>query len=250
MPLRLRGGAWPAFTAVIVWFALAFVAPLAGLAVSVPWADVAAAPPAIRSLVNTLGLAALGGVLTLALYALGALAISRMPERPRAGALGLAFVPAAMPGIVIGLAVAWLFAAADVPPGFAGVWIATTIAFAPAGLVLAVWAFESIDPDARAAARLAGAGGWRAISGVTLPPMRRLLAAGWLAMVIVFVRDTAVGPFPAEPGNALSGPSLLALWSGGEAAAAATIALAVVSTTVLLAIAFAMTARTRARAHG
>ncbi len=126
-PLKLGRWRWPAFLAIALWFAVTVLIPLAGITLRSfveTWGEgIAIAevltldhyrelleyPNVVRAMVNTLGIGLIGGAAAVAFYTAIALAIHRWPSGWTRAVDYLVMVPRAMPGLVAGLALLWVF---------------------------------------------------------------------------------------------------------------------------------------------
>jgi iron(III) transport system permease protein len=188
-----------------------------------------------RSIVNTLILGVFGAILSVATYAVLTLAAHRWPSLWVRIFDHLVLLPRAMPGIVAGLAVFWLFL--FLPPlkpylnTLASVWLAYTLVWMPFGLRLVGNAVSQISPELEEAAHVAGAGAARVARDVTLPLAWSGLLASWLLTFLLFVREYSTGIYLLAPGSEMMGPMLVSLWTAGNIDVAA--ALSVINTAVI-----------------
>lgn len=148
--------------------------------------------PAGAPILDSLGLAAAAGACgTLLALATAALVARQRPPGAAALAAG-SLLPAALPGIVLGLGYLLVFGAPAGGAGAAGLLVAAVVFWRlPLGVVTAVRFLERLNPALEEAARSLGAGRLRTLARVTLPS----LAPGALAVFADFFVDglAAVG---------------------------------------------------------
>ena len=173
-----------------------------------------------RSIVNTALIATFGAVLSVAAYAAFTLATHRWPGWFSRVFDYLVLLPRAMPGIVAGLAIFWLFLfVAPLKPllnTLASIWLAYTLVWMPFGLRLVSNAVGQIGEELEDAARVAGAGPGRVARDVVLPLARHGLLASWLLTFLLFAREYSTGIYLIGPGSEVMGAMLVSLWSAGN----------------------------------
>ena len=129
-----------------------------------------------RSIVNTLLLAFAGGFASLCVYALIGLASHRSQKRSTRALDFLVLLPRAMPGIVAGLVVFWIFLFLPLLRPFVAslvaMWVAYTLVWLPFGLRLVSNSFGQVGRELEEAAHVAGAGTGRVARDVILPLAR------------------------------------------------------------------------------
>jgi iron(III) transport system permease protein len=188
-----------------------------------------------RSIVNTLIIAFVGGFASLCVYALIGLASHRTQQRGVRLLDFLVLLPRAMPGIVAGLVIFWLFL--FLPPlkpfvaSLAAMWVAYTLVWLPFGLRLVSNSFGQVGRELEEAAHVAGAGQRRVAFDVILPLAKHGLLAAWLLAFLLYAREYSTGIFLMGQGNEVMGTMLVSLWNGGNIDVASS--LAVVNTLVI-----------------
>lgn len=244
---------WIAFAAVLLWLYAVVLLPLSGVmlrSVVTTWgplvavrdvltwdnyAKLAEMPLIRRSIVNTVILAFVGGFASLCVYALIGLASHRSPLKTTRGLDFLVLLPRAMPGIVAGLVVFWIFIFVPVLKPFvaslAAMWVAYTLVWLPFGLRLVSTSFGQVGRELEEAAHVTGAGALRVARDVTLPLSRHGLMAAWLLAFLLYSREYSTGIFLMGQGNEVMGTMLVSLWNGGNIDVASS--LAVVNTLVI-----------------
>ena len=132
----------------------------------------------------------------------------------------LVLLPRAMPGIVAGLAILWIFLfvkplaplrqtmvsrLAGLHDRLARLWHAARVQ----GTLL------QVGPELEEAARTAGASELRVKRDVTLPLVRNGMLASWLLIFLIFVREYSTGVYLLGPGTEVIGSLLVSLWGTG-----------------------------------
>jgi iron(III) transport system permease protein len=147
--------------------------------------------PFRRALSNSVILALLSASVTMALTALIAWIVYKS-RLPGAWALDfLAFLPIAVPGLVLGMALIWFYVA--FPVGIYGtIWVllvAYTTKYLPYGMRSASGSIVQVHRELEEAASASGSSWWQTFRRVTLPLLRPGLVAGWIYICIVSFRE-------------------------------------------------------------
>lgn len=236
-PLSIGAWRWPAVALISAWLLVTVVIPVCALILRAflsTWGDgvniadalttqnfreLAAYPSVVRSIFNTLLVAVVGGAASVLLYVLLNLASHRWPSRWSTLMDYLVLLPRAMPGIVAGLAIFWLFL--FVPPlqslrqTLFAVWIAYTLVWMAYGMRLVSAALLQIAPELEEAGRVAGASSGRVSRDLTVPLIRAGLIGCWLLLFVTFVREYSTGVYLLSPGTEVIGSLLVSLWATG-----------------------------------
>ncbi|HTH98400.1 MAG TPA: iron ABC transporter permease [Stellaceae bacterium] len=237
MTMRLGKWRWPALAIILVWLGLTVLVPLAGImirSVVSSWGvgvslidvltlqhfrDLASYPNLIEAILNTLGVAVIGGFASVAIYAGVALLAHRWVSGWTVVLDYLVMLPRALPGLVAGLAFLWLFLFVKPIDPLRGtilsIWVAYTVVWLAYGLRLISSALMQIGPELEEAARVAGAGAGRAIRDVTLPLVRTGLIGAWLLIFLIFAREYSTGVYLLGPHSVVIGSMIVQLWSKG-----------------------------------
>jgi iron(III) transport system permease protein len=193
---------------------------------------------------NTLIMTALAASLTLVLSFLISLVIVRSKFWGRKLLDQLAFLPHAIPGIVMGLALLWVFLKIDNfgLPIFGTIWsmaLAFTLTFVAYGTRAMNAAILQIHRDLEEAALMSGASTWRTAWRVFVPLLAPALAGLWLWAVLHAVR-TAGLPLMLYQGanNQVLSVMIWNMWTDGQIAQVGAVAtimiLALLALTLLL----------------
>lgn len=268
-PLRLGSWRWPAFIAIALWFAITVLIPLAGITLRsfvVSWgegvklADVLTLdhyrelmdyPNVVRGMLNTLGIGVIGGAVAVLCYTCVALAIHRWNSGWTRVVDYLVMVPRAMPGLVAGLAMLWVFLfvkpLSPLKATLVSIWLAYTIVWFAYGMRLISGTLLQVGPELEEAARTIGANEMRVKRDVTLPLIRYGMVASWLLVFLIFVREYSTGIYLLGPGTEVIGSLLVSLW--GTGAIDLVSALSVVNV-VMIGVGLAVALRLGVRLHG
>jgi iron(III) transport system permease protein len=236
-PLKLGRWRWPAFLAIALWFAVTVLVPLAGITLRSfveTWGEGIAIsqvltldhyrelleyPNVVRAMVNTLGIGLIGGAAAVAFYTAIALAIHRWPSGWTRVVDYLVMVPRAMPGLVAGLALLWVFLffkpLTPLRETLISVWLAYTVVWLAYGMRLVSGTLLQVGPELEEAARTIGASETRVKFDVTLPLIRTGMLASWLLIFLIFVREYSTGIYLLGPGTEVIGSLLVSLWGTG-----------------------------------
>jgi iron(III) transport system permease protein len=267
--LRLGRWRWPAFTLIALWFAITVLVPLAGITLRSfveTWGEgvvlsevltlehyreLIEYPNVVRSIVNTLGIGVIGGAAAVLCYTAIALAIHRWPSRWTRLVDYLVMVPRAMPGLVAGLALLWVFLffkpLSPLRETPISIWLAYSIVWLAYGMRLISGTLIQVGPELEEAARTIGASETRVKLDVTLPLIRYGMLASWLLVFLIFVREYSTGIYLLGPGTEVIGSLLVSLW--GTGAVDLVSALSVVNV-VMIGVGLLIAVRLGVRLHG
>jgi iron(III) transport system permease protein len=228
---------WPAFFLIFGWFFVTILVPMVGLilrsfvsswGLGINLADVLTIDnyvelfddaEVISAIVNTIGIAVIGGALSVGCYTLIALAQHRWSSKWSQIADYLVMLPRAMPGIVAGLAIFWVFLFTKPIAGLRttlfAVWVAYTLVWLAYGLRLVQSALLQVAPELEEAARVTGASWARSMRDVTVPLIRHGMLAAWLLILLIFVREYSTAVYLLGPGTEVIGSLVVSRWNGG-----------------------------------
>lgn len=232
-------GRWryAALSLVLMWFFVTVLLPLGGLilrsfvsswGLGIHIADVFTIDnyvelfddaEVVHAIINTLLIATIGGALSIGCYTLIALAQHRWPSRWARFADYLVMLPRAMPGIVAGLAIFWVFLfttpLAPLRTTLFSVWVAYTLVWLAYGLRIVQSSLLQVAPELEEAARVVGAGVARTMRDVTLPLIKHGMLAAWLLILLIFVREYSTAVYLLGPGTEVIGSLVVSRWGGG-----------------------------------
>ena len=269
IPLRLGVWRWPAVAIIVLWFTVTVAVPLIGIVVRsfvVTWGEgvnlldvltldhyreILAYPNIVRGVVNTLGIGVIGGALSVACYTAIALAVHRWPSGWTRVVDYLVMLPRAMPGLVAGLALLWVFLffkpLSPLRATMVSIWLAYTIVWVAYGMRLVSGTLLQVGPELEEAARTVGATDMQVKRDVTIPLIRTGMIASWLLIFLIFVREYSTGIYLLGPGTEVIGSLLVSLW--GTGAVDLVSALSVVNV-VMIGAGLAVAIRLGVRLHG
>jgi iron(III) transport system permease protein len=253
---RWRFG-WMAFTGVFV--ALASVIPLFGLGLmsSVKELTILAAPwhlwtgtnwhqiltnRSFRSaIVNSIIIAGVGSVITVAFVALATLIAHRSRFRLRATLPALLVYPRAIPGIILGVGFFWSYLLVNVPGAFLrnSIWgemLAVSVRNITIAYVVLYPSLAKLNTEFDDASTAAGARWWTTGRRITLPMVRPAMLGALALMFIVLLSDYDPLVFLQKPGTEVMGVTMLHAWEKGEpgqVAAMAVLQLVIVAVVIL-----------------
>ena len=152
----------------------------------------------------------------------------------------LAFVPHAIPGIVMGIAFFWLFLKLDFLPIYGTVWaisIGFTISFLSYGTRAMNAALLQIHKELEEAAYVSGASPWRAMRRVIVPLLMPTFAGIWIWVVLHAVRVAGMPLILYEgPNNQVLSILIWNMWDDGYVPAVAAIGTLLMAALVLLTV--------------
>ena len=267
--LKLGIWRWPAFLIIAPWFTLTVIVPIAGITLRsfvVTWGEGVVLsevltldhyrelidyPNVMRGMVNTFAIGVIGGAVAVIGYTAIALAIHRW-QSPWVRVVDyLVMVPRAMPGLVAGLAMLWVFLfvkpLTPLRETLVSVWLAYTIVWLAYGMRLVSGTLLQVGPELEEAARTIGASDMRVKRDVTIPLIRYGMLASWLLVFLIFVREYSTGIYLLGPGTEVIGSLLVSLW--GTGAIDLVSALSVVNV-VMIGVGLAVAVRLGVRLHG
>ncbi|HTI86783.1 MAG TPA: iron ABC transporter permease [Alphaproteobacteria bacterium] len=235
--MRLGGWRWPALAIVIAWFTVTVAIPLFGIglrSVVTSWGegvrlsevltlahygDLWDYPNVVRGIFNTIGIGVIGGAVAVGVYTLVALVVHRWNSGWTRLVDYIVMAPRAMPGLVAGLAMLWLFLFIKplnpLRATMISVWLAYTVVWFAYGMRLVSGTLLQVGPELEEAARVAGATTGRIQRDVTVPLVRYGILASWLLVFLIFAREYSTGIYLLAPGTEVIGSLLVSLWGTG-----------------------------------
>jgi iron(III) transport system permease protein len=256
-PQRVRLGWWtvPALGLCGVYVLFAFGLPLfilvwasvhrfyvppswAGLAtVSFePYLDLMRYPGTGTALVNTLILAVMTATATIGL----SLLVAWFTVRQRSGLTrvldNVAFLPQALPSIVIGLAVLVLYLSFPNPlyGTLVLIAVALTTRYLAYGSRAAGTGLLQIHPELEEASQVAGVGWWRTCWRIIIPLAAPVLVNAWIWVAVHATREISIAVMLYTPSSLIISAELWSLWNGGKTPVAAALGVSLIVTLVLV----------------
>jgi iron(III) transport system permease protein len=268
-PLRLGALRWPAFAIIMLWFLATVGIPVFGILLRsfvTTWGegvrlaevltlahyrDLVDYPNAIHAIVNTILIGAIGGALSVACYTAVALAMHRWRSGWTRIADYLVMIPRAMPGLVAGLAMLWLFLfLPPLPPlraTLVSIWLAYTVVWLAYGTRLVAGTMLQIGSELEEAGRSVGGTQGRVARDITVPLVKSGMLAAWLLIFLIFAREYSTGIYLLGPGTEVIGSLMVSLW--GTGAIDLVSALAVINI-LIISVGLGLALRLGVRLHG
>jgi iron(III) transport system permease protein len=151
---------------------------------------------------------------------------TRLPGRAAVDVL--ASLPLAMPGLVVGVALLTLSSHVTVLFGSLVLLVlAFAVRFMPYGMRYAVAAMQRVSSEQEEAAQVSGAGWGQTFRRVVLPLIGPGLAAGWLYVLALCVRELSSVVVLVAPGTQLVSVRIFADYQNGQFADLAALGLVV-----------------------
>jgi iron(III) transport system permease protein len=236
-PLALGPWKWVALGVICVWLVLTIVVPVAGVAlrsVVSSWGAgvnllevltldhfraVFEEDVMIRSILNSVLIGTLGGALAVGGYLAVGLAVHRKPDGLSRLVDYIVLTPRAIPGLMAGLAVFWVFLfvpfLAPLRSTLFSVWFAYAVVWLAYGMRLIQSALMQVGPELEEAGRLVGASRARVSRDITIPLVRNGLLGAWLLIFMIFEREYSTGVYLLSPGTEVIGAQIVSLWASG-----------------------------------
>ncbi len=266
-PRPVQLGAWriPATLLILLYFVIAVIAPLAILAYaslqayySPPtvatlsnltldaYRDVLQTDIAVNALKNSLILGLGAATVVMLGTAVAAWLVVRTKLPGRWIVDNLAFLPLVIPGLVLGVAL--LFVYLRLPVTIYGtLWIlfvAYLTRYMPYGMRYASTSMFQIGRELEESAQTSGAGWWQAFRRIVLPLLVPGLIAGWIYIVVVSVRELSSSILLYSPGNEVLSIVIWEQYQNGELTQLAALGMLMVAGLVaLVAVAYKLGAK-------
>jgi iron(III) transport system permease protein len=157
-------------------------------------------PTALR---NSLLLGAGAATLVMMLMAVAAWVVVRSGIPGRQLLDQIAFAPLVIPGLVLGVAIAFVYLRSPLP--IYGTLVILLIAYCtrylPYGMRYAVSGMQTVSAELEESAQVSGAGWWATFRRVLLPLIAPALLAGWVYIFVVSFRELSSSILLYTPGN-------------------------------------------------
>jgi len=195
-------------------------------------------PKTTRAVVNSIVLSL--GSATLVMLTTSVLAWITVRTRLRGRWLldNLASLPLIFPGIVMGVALIWVYLTLPIPV-YGTIWIlliAYVTRYLPYGMRTSSASLVQIHRELEEAAQTSGASWWRTFVSIILPLLRPGLLAGWIYIVIVSMRELSTSILLWGPGAEVLSIYIFDLWQTGHPQELAALGLLLVGMLFLLAL--------------
>jgi iron(III) transport system permease protein len=270
-PMDLGKWRWPATAFVIVYFAIAVMMPLLILVYaslqpfySVPtmetlqnvtldnYAYTLSNDQALGAAKNSflLGIGSATGVMFVMAIVSWLVVRTNIPGRWIVD--NLSFLPLAIPGLVLGVALLFVYLRFPIPV-YGTIWIlfiAYFTRYMPYGMRYAATSMHQISGELEESAQTSGATWWQTFRRVNLPLLMPGLVAGWIYILMVSVRELSSSILLYSPGNEVLSILIWEQWENGQLTELAALGvLMVISLVVLVAIAHRLGAKVGVKEH-
>jgi len=186
-----------------------------------------------RALMDSALLGVSTGILVMIMTALIAWLLTRTRTKGRNLIDSLATLPLAVPGIVVGVGLLWVYLPLRIPI-YATLWIlliAYVTRFIPYGLRILKPAFNQLHPELEEAAQVAGASWGRVFRSVSLPLILPAILSGLIFVFVRAFRELPSSMFLTHLRTEVFSVTLYNMWQSGQVEMAA--ALGVLSLVIL-----------------
>ena len=191
---------------------------------------------AMTALKNSLFLGIASATLVMAGMAIAAwiVARSRIPGRQLIDQF--AFVPLVIPGLVLGLALSFVYLRSPIP--IYGTIFILLIAYCtrymPYGMRYAITSMHQISAELEESAQVSGASWWQTFRRVLLPLLAPGLLAGWIYILVVSFRELSSSILLYSPGNEVLSILIFEQYENGQFTVLSALGVAMVLTLVVL----------------
>ncbi len=191
-----------------------------------------------RSLVNSLILSGGSATAIMLLTAVAAWLVIRTKVPGRTVLDQLTFLPLIVPGLVMGVAISYVYLRNPLPIPVYGTLLILLIAyvtrFMPYGMRYAVSSLTQISGELEESAAVSGASWLQAGRRIVLPLMIPGLVAGWIYIVIVSIRELSSSILLYSPGNEVLAIVTFQFYEKGEMTAVSALGVVLVATLVVI----------------
>jgi len=236
-PMELGRLRWPAAVAILVYFVFAVVLPVLVLVYastqpfySVPsveslsnmtfdnYAAVLDSNIVQRATVNSLLLGVGSATAVMFVMAIIAWVVVRTRLRGRLVLDNLAFLPLSIPGLVMGVALLFVYLRFPIPVygTIAILFIAYFTRYMPYGMRYASTSMYQIAAELEESAAMCGASWWQTFRRIYLPLLFPGLLAGWIYIVMVSFRELSSSILLYSPGNEVLSVLIFSQWENGQ----------------------------------
>lgn len=150
----------------------------------------------------------------------------------------LAFLPLAIPGLVLGVALLFVYLRFPLPI-YGTLWIlfiAYFTRYMPYGMRYASTSMYQISGELEESAHTSGATWWQTFRRVNLPLLTPGLVAGWIYIVMVSVRELSSSILLYSPGNEVLSIMIWEQWENGQFTELAALGVLMVTALVILVV--------------
>jgi iron(III) transport system permease protein len=198
------------------------------------------------ALKNSLVLGLTTATAVMSVMAVAAWLVVRSRVRGRSIVEQLSFVPLVIPGLVLGLALSFVYLRSPIP--IYGTIFILLIAYCtkymPYGMRYASTSMHQISSELEESALVSGASWWKTFRRVLLPLLSPGLLAGWVYILVVSFRELSSSILLYSPGNEVLSILIFEQFENGQFTGLAALGVIMVTTlVVLVAIAYKVGAK-------
>jgi iron(III) transport system permease protein len=195
-------------------------------------------PKTTRAVINSIGLSMGSATIVVVMTSIIAWITvrSRVPGRWLLD--NLASLPLIFPGIVMGVALIWVYLTLPIPI-YGTIWIllvAYVTRYLPYGMRTSSAALLQVHRELEEAAETSGASWGRTFRSIILPLLQPALLAGWIYVVIVSIRELSSSILLWGPGAEVLSVYIFDLWQTGHPQELSALGLMMVVFLLILAI--------------
>ncbi|MET0454427.1 MAG: iron ABC transporter permease [Mycobacterium sp.] len=191
---------------------------------------------ALTALKNSLILGLASATLVMAVMAVAAWIVVRSQLRGRKVLDALAFMPLVVPGLVMGLALSFVYLRSPIP--IYGTLFILLISYCtrylPYGMRYAVTSMQQISNELEESALVNGASWWQTFRRVLLPLLMPGLVAGWIYILVVSFRELSSSILLYSPGNEVLSILIFEQFENGQFTVLSALGVVMVLTLVVL----------------
>jgi iron(III) transport system permease protein len=191
---------------------------------------------ATTALKNSLFLGVASATLVMAVMAIAAWLVIRSKIPGRQIIDQLAFMPLVIPGLVLGLALSFVYLRSPVPI-YGTIFIlliAYCTRFMPYGMRYAVTSMQQIGSELEESAQVSGASWWQTFRRVLLPLLSPGLVAGWIYILVVSFRELSSSILLYSPGKEVLSILIFEQYENGQFTVLSALGVVMVLTLVVL----------------
>ena len=191
---------------------------------------------AVTALKNSLILGLASATLVMAFMAVAAWIVVRSRIRGRKILDGLAFLPLVVPGLVMGLALSFVYLRSPIP--IYGTLFILLISYCtrylPYGMRYSVTSMQQIANELEESALVNGASWWQTFRRVLLPLLMPGLIAGWIYILVVSFRELSSSILLYSPGNEVLSILIFEQFENGQFTVLSALGVVMVLTLIVL----------------
>jgi iron(III) transport system permease protein len=193
-------------------------------------------PKALTALQNSLFLGIGTATVVMAGMAIAAWVVVRSKVPGRMLVDQLSFLPLVVPGLVLGLALSFVYLRSPIPiyGTIFILMIAYVTRYMPYGMRYAVTSMQQISAELEESAQVSGASWWQTFRRVLLPLLAPGLMAGWIYILVVSFRELSSSILLYSPGNEVLSILIFEQYENGEFTVLSALGVIMVLTLVVL----------------